>query len=276
MPIRSFVLKAVTNASGVYNMDSVPVTQNGEYVTVSAGKAGYIGRTVDTTIRNMQTTTLNFSLLSDAMALKDTVYVQPPHPTTLDSLTFTLRNASFCCAMKYRDKTVQVSDSAIYLSYTYDDSMCQFVDCFINGSSTVFKNKPLAAGRYGIYQAGTPYCRPGTGTICPMIKIAPSLVGSVTVTRNAAVLPVQGNAVVRGNALFVSGNLASVTIARSALVTLRVFDLRGRLQSEVVNARLPGGTSHFNVGASCAQGACVLALTVDGVKTSMKTIVPVW
>jgi hypothetical protein len=49
-PHRILVGQDITNASGQYSIDSVPIAVNGEHVTMTASKAGYTTKSVDTTI----------------------------------------------------------------------------------------------------------------------------------------------------------------------------------------------------------------------------------
>ena len=206
----------------------------------------------------------------------DTVYVTPQQPTTLDSLTFLLFSTHHCCHTVYYDKTVSVNDTMIFLSYRYDDSLCAFPECFFPFSNITFSRGPLSAGRYSIYKVESPYCPPGAA--CPMIVTAPVLVGTVTVTSASGIRQTMGDrAPLRGNCLTVAGTSVSATIARSARVTLRAFDVRGALIGEVFNGWMPAGTRHFNMGTvftkATARGTVLLVLTVDGVATADKTII---
>ena len=275
-PIISVGYTAVTDSQGRYAIDSIPLEVNGEGISVSAGAAGYVTQTIDSVIRNTATTTVNFSLAKAAAGPRDTVYVNPLYPTTSDSLHFTLYNAYHCCATIYRGNSVSVSDTIIYLSYTYDDTLCPYIDCFAAGSETNFSSKPLTAGTYGIYKVESYYCPPGRA--CPLFLLMPTRVGTVTVSPAASVRPTKGDrALLRGNCLTVAGTSVSATIARSARVTLRAYDVRGALIGEAFNGRLPAGTRHFNMGAvftkATARGTMLLVLTVDGVATADKTII---
>ena len=275
-PIIPVTYTAVTDSQGRYAVDSVPIEVNGEAISVSARAAGYTAQTVDTTIRNNMPTTVNFSLAKAAAGPRDTVYVTPHHPTTSDSLYFILYNAYRCCGTIYRGNSVSVSDTTIYLSYTYDDTLCPYVNCFAAGSETNFSSKPIPAGRYAIYKVESLYCPPGRA--CPLFLLMPERVGTVTVSPAASVLPTRGGrALVRGNCLTVAGTSVWATIARSAKVTLRAYDVRGALMGEAFNGWMPTGTHHVNIGAvftkATAQGTVLLVLTVDGVATANKTII---
>jgi hypothetical protein len=271
---------AITDSQGNYAIDSIPVVVNGERVSVSAGAAGYTAQTLDTTIRDNVTTTVNFSLAKTTVGHRDTAFVTPQHPTASDSLHFTLYNAYHCCATIYRGNSVSVSDTIIYLSYTYDDTMCPYISlngsCFNAGSETNFSSKPLPAGRYAIYKVESIYCP--LGRVCPLFLLAPERVGTVTVSSAASVRPTTGDkALLRGNCLTVAGTSISATIARSARVTLRAYDVRGALIGEAFNGRLPAGTRHFNMGEvftkATARGTVLLVLTVDGIAIADKTII---
>ena len=275
-PIIAVAYTAVTDSLGRYAIDSIPLEVNGEAISVSARAAGYTAQTVDTTIRNNMPTTVNFSLAKAAAGPRDTVYVTPHHPTTSDSLYFILYNAYRCCGTIYRGNSVSVSDTTIYLSYTYDDTLCPYVNCFAAGSETNFSSKPIPAGRYAIYKVESLYCPPGRA--CPLFLLMPERVGTVTVSPAASVLPTRGGrALVRGNCLTVAGTSVWATIARSAKVTLRAYDVRGALMGEAFNGWMPTGTHHVNIGAvftkATAQGTVLLVLTVDGVATANKTII---
>lgn len=275
-PIIPVTCVAVTDSQGRYAIDSIPVSVNGERVSVSAVKTGFGPQTVDTVIWNTMTTTVNFSLFKSGIIPPDTVYVTPQQPTSRDSLTFLLFSTGHCCHTVYYNKTVSVNDTMIFLSYRYDDSLCAFPECFIPFSNTTFSSGPIAAGAYAIYKVESYYCPPGRA--CPLFLLMPTRVGSVTVSPAASVRPAMGGkALVRGNCFTVAGSSVSATIARSAWVTLRAYDVRGALISEAFNGRLPAGTRHFNMGAvftkATARGTMLLVLTVDGIATADKTII---
>jgi hypothetical protein len=208
--------------------------------------------------------------------LRDAVTVTPANPTTRDSLKFHLTLASRCCATKYRDNMVSVvNDTIISLSYTYDDSLCPFVNCFVGGSSTDFSSKPLAAGKYAIYNAGGLYCPPGS--VCPLAVLAPELVGSVTVTNSTLIrTTTETHAAKAENHLAVAGAMVSAAISQSARVTLRAYDVRGALVTEIFNGWMQAGTRQFGLSAilprNAAQEIMVLKLSINGTASACKTI----
>jgi hypothetical protein len=61
-PIVTGTFTAITDDSGNYSIDSVPISSNNTPVTVSARKAGYLAQGVDTSVSNAKTTTVNFTL----------------------------------------------------------------------------------------------------------------------------------------------------------------------------------------------------------------------
>jgi hypothetical protein len=272
--VQSFT--AVTNTQGQYSFDSIPVTVNGERISVSAGKTGFVVASVDTSIRNTTTTTVNFTLQGTVSAPHDTVYVLPLHPTALDSLTFTLVNTEHCCATVYSSKMVTVNDTMMFLSYAYDDSLCSSVRCFVAGSQTDFTGKPVAAGRYSIYKEERFYCPPTVN--CPMIAFAPVLVGRITVAPGSGVLPPQratANHAVTG--MYLAGTTAWVTVPNSGRVTLRAYDLRGALVRELFSGWMGAGThrvalSTTELGSPAASALLLLRLVVDGKESVARTV----
>ena len=110
----------------------------------------------------------------------DTVWTAPELPTVKDSIVFSLFNYNYCCCSQYYSNIVEVADTTVYLSYEVDTAPCLLCGlCFAPGSNTVFKSGPLAAGRYDVYKAESPYCAPGDP--CPEYAIVPKIVGQVTV-----------------------------------------------------------------------------------------------
>jgi hypothetical protein len=277
MPVSQLsAFQAVSNAQGQYAIDSVPVSFNGETVTVSSSAAGFVSQSVDTTIQNTMTTTVNLSLSKTAAAPKDTVYVTPPRPSAGDSLQFRLSNAGHCCATVYRNNTVSVSDTTIFLSCTYDDSLCSYVDCLVGGSQTSFSSKPIPAGRYAIYKVESMYCPPGR--MCPMLVTAPVRVGSLTVTVASTARPTEGTiGAGRGTDLVVTGTSATVTIAQNARVRLRAYDVRGALISNIFEGLMSAGGHQFALrgisGKVSANGVVVLRLSIEGKSAVTRTLI---
>ena len=268
--------QTTTNSIGQYGFDSIPVQYNGERVTVSAGKAGFVAQSADSIIRNATTTTVNFTLASSAAAPRDTVFVTPVKPTTRDSLQFTLRNTGHCCATVFHNRVVSVTDSMILLSYNYDDSLCASIRCLVGGSTTNFSSTALKAGRYGIYKVESMYCPPGRA--CPMLLTAQVRVGTLTVTTPSGVGPLTGAAAIKpANALSITGSSVAATVARSGRVTIRAYDVRGVLLGEVYSGWMGAGTQVFSlgrvVGKAGARGTVLVRLSAGGVATTAKAIV---
>jgi hypothetical protein len=149
---------------------------------------------------------LVFQSAAQAAATKDTVVVTPATPTTKDSIAFRLFNASHCCCTIYRDNAVSTNDTAIFLSYSVDETPCLRCECFTAGSWTDFATAPLKAGIYGIYRSESPYCAPPGP--CPPYVLRPVRVGSVIVSGSTAVT-------------------ARRVVAHTTVPRAEVFDLRG-------------------------------------------------
>ena len=204
---------------------------------------------------------------------KDTVFVTPAKPTTRDSLQFSLRNFEHCCATKYLDKTVSVSNDTIILSYGYNDSLCPYVDCLLGWSETDFSCPPIKAGRYAIYKIKTMYCLP---VPCPGPISPPIFVGTVTVTTPSAISGTDvGPAAVR-NELAVAGTSVMATFAKSGPAAIRVFDVRGALLGDVYSGWMPAGTESFSLGPvfakAHARGTVFVRLTCGGTSATAKTV----
>ncbi len=201
------------------------------------------------------------------ITLKDTAIVVPANPTTKDSLIFNLFNATDCCGTIYRAKQVTISGSNIYLDYTYDDSLCQYIACIAAGSQTSFSSKPIGAGTYTILKVASMYC---VGRICPMIAIIPEKVGTVIVTASTGVntFPTDNG---RGNKNFglnVTGNSIALSMQNNSSVDIRVFDVKGSLIGKMLNASMNAGLSIISidkiVDKQFADGAIVVHVTVHG------------
>ena len=67
------VYTAVTDAQGRYTIDSIPVTVNGEWIVVTARKAGFVAQAIDSTLWNTMTTRVNFSLVKSNVSAKKPV-----------------------------------------------------------------------------------------------------------------------------------------------------------------------------------------------------------
>jgi hypothetical protein len=261
-PIFTSSYKAVTDVSGHYLVDSIPLTQNGERVYVTAVKTGYTSQSADTSIWNMMTTTVDITLAQASGGSRDTVYVTPEQPTIKDSIAFRLFNINHDCCTVYRGNAVSAGDTAIYLSYTYDESMvCQ---CLVAGSWTDFVSAPLSAGKYGIYKAESPYCP--AGQICPQVRIAPVRVGEVTVVRASGSNPVNRAAISNAHAgIRITNGMISATVPYAGNVILRAYDVRGALVETLFDGWMAAGSHSFSL-ARMHTAARVLELSVGGVK----------
>jgi|GEM_PF-3507442 hypothetical protein len=267
----SRVFLAVTDAQGQYVLDSVPVSYNGERALVSADKFGYISQSADTGIRRMETITVDYTLARLASVPGDTVFVTPGNPTAGDSLVFQLVINAHCCATKFRDKSVSVSGSNIFLSFSFDDTLCPYVKCITGFSQTEFTSRPVAAGHYDIYMLQSYYCPPGRA--CPMIAYVPEFVGSLTVTPGGSSVRTQPSALKAAKTLDISGRNVLVTLPSPAnRVVLRAYDVSGKLLAGLHDGPLAAGYHRFDM-APGAHGIkmCIISLTADGKTTYLKT-----
>lgn len=265
----------VTNNNGQYTFDSIPVSKNGERITISATKKGYTTKSVDTLIRNTTTTTVNVVLTGKEETSKDSVSILPAFPTSRDSLQFQLRSWTHCCGTIYRNKTVSVNDTTIILSSTYDDSMCAFVDCLVGWSITTFYSGPIKAGKYIIYKVESPYCPPGK--MCPLYITAPVRVGSVIIAKSTGIEPsAMKTIVVHGNRLTMAGNSVIATVAYSQPISLRLYDMRGALLAELFNGMMSAGAHHFELdkalGKQISRGTLLVQLLANGKIAEAKTV----
>ncbi|HUI91817.1 MAG TPA: carboxypeptidase-like regulatory domain-containing protein [Chitinivibrionales bacterium] len=268
-PIIPVAYTAITDSLGRYAVDSIPLDVNGERVSVSTAVGGYVAQTIDTAVSNGVTTTVDFSLAKTTAGPRDTVYVTPQNPTAADSLHFTLYNANHCCGTIYRGNAVSVADTIIYLSYTYDDSLCPYIACFAAGSTTGFSSEPLAPGRYAIYKVESLYCPPGR--MCPLFLLAPERVGSVTVSSAASVSRAPATFAAE-KILGISGNSALVNLASGGRAVLRVFDVGGKLLAELHNGPLTAGLHRFAIGRTATASRMIMvSLTVNGKRYVVKT-----
>jgi hypothetical protein len=265
----------VTNNNGQYTFDSIPVSKNGERITISATKKGYATKSVDTLIRNTATTTVNIVLTGKEETSKDSVSILPAFPTSRDSLQFQLRSWMHCCGTIYRNKTVSVHDTTILLSSTYDDSMCAFVECLVGWSITTFSSGPIKAGKYAIYKVESPYCSPGK--MCPQYITAPVRIGTVIVAKSTGIEPsAMKTSVEYGNRLTMAGNSVIASVTYSQPVSLRVYDMRGALLAELFNGVMSAGTHHFELnkalGKQISRGTLLVQLLANGKIAEAKTV----
>jgi hypothetical protein len=255
-----------TNASGQYSIDSVPVSFNGERVTVTARLSGYGTATLDTTLRNMLPTTLNFNLIATNTP-KDSLSINPRQPTNRDSVTFSLYNSAYCCCTAYSKDSVTVNDTAIYLNYTYDETRCQFCDCMGNGSWTTFKKRQLPAGKYAVYKNGIPQCPPDA-----FCKLAPerTWLGTLTVVQSSSGAFRSADAAHSGYpARFrASGTGIDASLLRGGMVTIKALSLRGELLFKPLERQLGAGSYRLPLSALVngvyAGKPVILDVAIDG------------
>jgi len=181
-----------------------------------------------------------------------------------------------CCATKFYNKNVSVSDSIIFLTYNYDDSLCSLVDCITGWSRTTFASKPIAAGTYSIYEGGSYYCKPNA--ICLDGVTAPVYLGKITVNTPTAVIPADGKVIFHQSPeLAVTGSIASVMLAKSSRINLRVFTMNGALVANLVDAERSAGKYGFDLinllPVAAVRGTLVVQLSVDGIVKGARAVV---
>jgi hypothetical protein len=212
-----------------------------------------------------------------AAGTPDYVEVTPPQPTTLGSVNIILHNAGHCCKTVFHDKVISVGDSAITLSYTYDDSLCGSVECFVAGSQTDFYCQELKAGTYSIYKVETPYCPPVV--LCTLTIATPLLVGHVTIVP-AVDIKSEPNALrtLLEQGLAVAGATVWVTTIRNATVNLCLYDDRGRFIARIFDGFLPAGKHLLGLREtaekSFAKGIVIVRLSVNGTLVASQAVVP--
>lgn len=275
LPTEIVIAKVTTNAAGKYRFDSIPITTNGERIYITTSKTGFIGQTIDTVIFNATTTNINFSLDTTKQDLRDSITVLPQNPTTRDSLQFTLRMTDHCCATKFNNKIVTVTDTAIYLSFAYEDSMCAYVNCLTGWSQTAFSSKPLNAGKYSIYKVESPYCPPGR--FCALM-ISQVYMGAITISTPLAINPaVTENDFNRSPVFLTKGSNTQLILKEGAQINIRAFDLTGALVANVLDGYRPAGTYQLSLSdkllKSVAKGTLLLQVSIDGVVKAAQTII---
>ena len=197
----------------------------------------------------------------------DTVIVQPVAPTDKDSLTLTLLfRGRHCCITQYYNKTLNVSDTIITLSYQASDSNCELVNCPAGGQ-TSFSSGPLAAGTYAVYMAESPYC---PGPICPLMIIY-ERVGQVTVSRASGV---EKAALSAADPVTLSPNPfnASVTLAFSnpgQKADLLIFSVDGRQVGSFLN--ITGEKVSWNA-QGMPGGVYMLKARINGLMVTRKLL----
>ncbi|MBD3321864.1 MAG: hypothetical protein GF350_12280 [Chitinivibrionales bacterium] len=173
-PISSRQFIGVTDSTGNYSIDSIPVSQNTPF-TVIAYKQGYQDSQQEVTLIDHQTITADFYL----QRTTGRVTVDPSDPTNEDSLQFSIYNENICCCAEYSNHSVTWNDTAIFLYYLVNDENCARCMCLMAGSTTMFESGPLPAGTYSIYKVENSFC---TGDFCLPVAILPEKVGEITIS----------------------------------------------------------------------------------------------
>ena len=138
-------------------------------------------RIIDSTDKNR--TLMNFAVTVGPYG--HSVQCTPQKPTTKDSLFLSVYSINYECCTEIYDKSVQVSDTSINLSYSYNPfSSCM---CYFAGKYIDFKSGPLKAGKYAIYDVARIYCP--QDSVCPQLAIMPLRVGQITVTAGTGIVP---------------------------------------------------------------------------------------
>ncbi len=178
-------ITTTTDSLGAYSFDSIPLSYNVFPVTITVSKVGYRTIIKDTVISTMATIAYNPALIPAPAANGDSVYTDPSAPSIMDNITFHLYDASACCCGEFVERAMTYDDTAIYLNYQLNDSLCKLYRCIAAGSRTTFTGKIPKAGTYSIYNAQQFYCP--TGRMCPAIYMLPTKIGKLTVLPEVSV-----------------------------------------------------------------------------------------
>lgn len=275
VPIGGAVFTTITDDSGNYSIDSIPISSNNTRAYVTAGKTGYVSQSIDTGLWNSTKTTVNFTLSPNSnLAGGDSVYTTPASPVTKDSITYNFYDADACCCAEFISPTVSVSDTIVYLSFSVNTTPCQQCECFAAGKWYGFKGGALKAGKYGIYRAQSQYCPPGTA--CPLIALLPVRIGEVVVrsSSSAARQPALTNTLVNGMTLKQEkGTLTmSFMLDRPGHIRARVFNARGILAGELYNGQASSGTHRCSWKAP-AGGVYFLSVDLNNSIVSSRTMI---
>ena len=261
-------LIAITDEQGKYSIDSIPVTVNGEMVTVTANKSD-LHQTGKIAIWNMVESELDFDLFKSP---SDSLVVEPSVPKENDSILFRVFEPSHCCCAQYKDKSVSVKNDSVILVYHYDSSMCKECNCAGSGVSVELKSGPLNAGIYSVFKEVYVSCL--SGSVCLPLAVEPQLIGSVTIE---PFTPVIRNSDDRNrnemNLLKVKGTSFSVNLKVKSHLSVRTLNLQGVLQEEIVNRSLPAGVHSFCIDKRKYAGkAVIMEVMIDGVSKNVKMI----
>lgn len=274
-PIGIAIFTAVTDDSGNYSIDSIPISSNNTRAYVTASKTGFVSQTVDTGLWNMTKTTVNFTLSPNSTpAGGDSVYTTPANPTTKDSITYNFYDADACCCAEFISPSVSVSDTMVYLSFSVNTTPCQLCKCAAAGKLYAFKGGALKAGKYGIYRAQSLYCPPGT--VCPMIALLPVRIGEVVVrSPSSTVRPFTSrNALVNGMTLKQEKGTVTMSyiLDQTGHIRIKVFNARGILAGEIYNGQASPGTYSYSWKAPVG-GVYFLSVDLNGTPVSSRTVI---
>ncbi|NLW33293.1 MAG: carboxypeptidase regulatory-like domain-containing protein [Fibrobacter sp.] len=261
-------LIAITDEQGKYSIDSIPVTVNGEMVTVTAKKSG-LHQTGKIAIWNMTESELDFDLFKSS---SDSLVVRPSVPKENDSILFRVFESSHCCCAQYKDKSVSVKNDSIILVYHYDSSMCKECNCAGSGAWVELKSGPLNAGIFSVFKEVYVSCL--SGSVCLPLAVEPQLIGSVTIEPFTPVIrnSDDGNRN-EMNLLKVKGTSFSVNLKVKSHLSVRTLNLQGVLQEEIVNRSLPAGVHSFCIDKRKYAGkAVIMEVMIDGVLKNVKMI----
>jgi hypothetical protein len=272
-PFPVAIFTAVTNDSGVYLIDSIPISSNNTRVYVRATKAGFVSQSMDTGLWNITTTMANFTLSPVAGPVPgDSVYTFPAKPTIKDSITYNFFDEDACCCAQFVNPAVLVQDTMVILSFSVNTAPCQVCLCIAAGKWYAFKGGALKAGRYGIYRQENIYCAPGQA--CPPIAFLPVRIGEVIVSSTAVSSPMPTAPRTEGLALRQEGSTVdmSYSLNRSAHLRVTVFNARGMLVGRLYNGLAGAGMHGFSWKAP-AQGVYVMSVEINGTANVSRKII---
>ena len=264
-----YAMKSVrTDNLGKFLLDSIPGDFFAQYhITVSTD--GYQRKQISMYVS--LDTAFSIALIPST---DDSITFTPANPVSTDSIDFNLYNASLCCCTAYYNKSVSVYDTTIYLSYTFDETICQICDCMGSGSWANFSTGPLAAGKYAVYKAGNPYCPPGRD--CMPASLAPVRVGTLVVEPSTGVFYQARAKVQNGFKLNSNGTTLLLNLTKSSDFRLRAYDLQGVLLGELLSRKLPAGSHRISLSSLGnklnTRGNFILNISVDGATEALKVI----
>jgi hypothetical protein len=261
------IFTAITNDSGNYTIDSIPISSNNFQVIVTAAKNGFVAQSADTGLWNMATTVMNFALAASQGA---TVTTTPASPTSQDSITYHFYDNAMCCGTQFVNPSVSVSDTQIFLNFSANTAPCAYIDCFVAGAGYDFKGGKLKAGKYAIYKAETYYC---TTNVCPQIVIMPVRIGQVIVTSTGVVDPKQPFvSSADGFTLWQTGKTIHLDCSPARTSRISVFDARGKTVGILFNGQSRAGKRSFSWTAP-APGAYFVTMESSGAAAYSRKII---